>query len=272
MPEGDTIFRTAHTLHRALAGETITHFETRYAHLSVVDDQSPIVGRIVERVEPKGKHVLIWMSGDLVLRTHMRMSGSWHVYRPGERWQVSPSRMRVVIGTDRFVAVGFDVPEAEFLTTAALARSRAVARLGPDLLGDAFDRMEALQRLRRDGGREIGTALLDQRAMAGVGTVYKSEVLFVTGVDPFAAVDRLSDDRLLAIIDASRALLAANVGLDSGDARRRTTRRGNPASRVWVSARKGQPCLRCGTPIEMRKQGADARVTYWCPSCQPHIA
>ncbi len=98
MPEGDSIYRTAQTLHRALGGGTITRFETVYAHLSVVHDQSAITGRRIDRVESRGKHVLMWLSGDLVLRTHMRMSGSWHIYRPGERWQLSPSRMRVLVG------------------------------------------------------------------------------------------------------------------------------------------------------------------------------
>jgi endonuclease-8 len=276
VPEGDTIFRAARTLHRALAGDTITRFDTRYAHLSVVDDQSPVAGRTVERVEARGKHLLIWMSGDLILRTHMRMSGSWHVYRPGEPWQRSRSRMRVLLATDRFVAVGFDVPDAEFLTAAAFARSAPVVSLGPDLLGGTFDRDEALRRFRMREDAEIGVALLDQRVMAGAGNVFKSEVLFLTGVNPWTRVADLADALLLAIIDASRELLRANVTPDSGDAivtrpgGRRTTRYADPTARVWVSERGGRPCRRCGTPIEVRKQGDDARVTYWCPVCQPH--
>lgn len=278
MPEGDTIFRAARSLHAALAGDTITRFETGYAHLSVVDDQSPIAGRTMLRVEPRGKHVLMWMSGDLVLRTHMRMSGSWHLYRPGERWQRSPARMRLLLETARVVAVGFDVPDAEFLTTGALARARAVTSLGPDLLHDGFDRVEALRRLRQQPHREIGVALLDQRVMAGVGNVFKSEVLFATGVNPFTLVARLPDDVLLAIIDTSRTFLRANVLPTSGDAivtyagQRRTTGQADPAARVWVSERADRPCRRCGTAIERRKQGEEARATYWCPACQPHIA
>jgi endonuclease-8 len=278
MPEGDTIFRAARSLHAALAGGTITRFETGYAHLSVVDDQSPIAGRTMLRVESRGKHLLMWMSGDLVLRTHMRMSGSWHLYRRGERWQRSPARMRLLLETARFVAVGFDVPDAEFLTPGALARARAVTSLGPDLLHDGFDRVDALRRFRQQPHREIGVALLDQRVMAGVGNVFKSEVLFATGVNPFTPVARLSDDVLLAIIDTSRKFLRANVLPTSGDAivtytgQRRTTGQADPAARAWVSEREGRPCRRCGRAIERRKQGEDARTTYWCPACQPHIA
>ena len=127
MPEGDTIFRAARTLHRALAGKPVVRFETVLAQLSRVDDDSPIAGRTVERVRSVGKHLLVEFSGDLVLRTHMRMNGSWHIYRPGERWQRPRSAMRVVVETADFQAVAFDVPVAEFRTARALARDPAVA-------------------------------------------------------------------------------------------------------------------------------------------------
>jgi len=278
MPEGDTIFRSARTLHRALAGKTITRFETAYAQLSVVDDQSAIVGRRVEQVESRGKHLLMWLSGDLVLRTHMRMSGSWHIYRPGERWQLASSHMRILIATADFVAVAFDVPDAEFLSPAALKRSRAIAALGPDLLDDAFDVEAAVARLRAQATREIGVALLDQRVMAGIGNIFKSEILFVSGVHPFAHVERLDDETLRNIVTTARRLLQANVtptsgaGITTFGGMRRTTGDVDPAARVWVSQRRGLPCRRCGAPIERRLQGEDARATYWCPACQPQTA
>jgi len=178
MPEGDTIFRAARTLHRALAGKPVVRFETALAQLSRVDDDAPIAGRTVERVRSVGKHLLVELSGDLVLRTHMRMAGSWHVYRPGERWQRPRSAMRVVLETADFQAVAFDVPVAEFRSGRALARDPALSTLGPDLLSDAFDVEAAVRRLRERGALGIGEALLDQRALAGIGNVYKNEVCF----------------------------------------------------------------------------------------------
>ena len=176
--------------------------------------------------------------------------------------------------------MGFDVPEAEFLTAAALRRSRKSRRSARICWAITFDRLESLRRLRARGARDIGVALLDQRVMAGVGNVFKSEVLFMAGVHPFTPVARLDDATLLAIIDLSRRLLQANVAPTSGDAivtnaatpgMRRTTGHADPSSRLWVSGRVGRPCRRCATPIEMRKQGEDARVTCWCPTCQPHL-
>src|SRR5918992_4664013 len=114
MPEGDTIFRAARTLDRALAGRVVTRFESVFPHLARVDGNRPIRGRIIERVTSRGKHLLMWFSGDLVLRTHMRMNGSWHIYRPGERWQRPRHDMRIVVATDSFEAVAFTVPVAEF--------------------------------------------------------------------------------------------------------------------------------------------------------------
>ena len=181
MPEGDTIFRAAAALHRALAGARVVRFQTALAELARVDDNAPITGRLVERCESIGKHLLIWFSGDLALRTHMRMSGAWHLYRPGEAWQRPAREMRVRLDTEQWVAVAFNVPVAEFIKGADLPRSRALASLGPDLLGADFDRAEALRRLARGGTRPIAEMLLDQRVVAGIGNVFKSEVLFVEG-------------------------------------------------------------------------------------------
>jgi endonuclease-8 len=275
MPEGDTIFRAARALDQALAGRTVTRFESVFPQLTRVDGDAPLRGRTIERVTSRGKHLLIWFSGDLVLRTHMRMSGSWHIYRPGERWHRPRHEMRVVIGTDAFDAIAFTVPVAEFNTAAALERD--LGEVGPDPLAEDFDAAEALRRLRAWGDVEIAEALLDQRAMAGVGNVYKSEVLFAGGVSPFTTVADLPDatvERLIAIVvkfmranvvEGTTAAIVTYTGL------RRTTGRADPSARLWVYGRAGKPCRRCGTPIGRVRQGMNARSTYWCENCQPRL-
>src|SRR5437763_818065 len=139
MPEGDTLFRTAVTLQRAIGGQVVTHFETMLPKLARVDVDTPLAGRTVERVESAGKWLLMRFSGDLTLLTHMLMSGSWHIYRPGERWQRARQHMRIVVETPRMLAVAFNVPVAEFHTDASLARRPGFSRLGPDLLAADFD-------------------------------------------------------------------------------------------------------------------------------------
>ena len=273
MPEGDTIYRAARTLNQALAGETVTRFETGLAQLANVDRDTPIAGRIVERVAAVGKHLLMTFSGGLVLRTHMRMNGSWHIYRPGERWQMSPGAMRILIGTTDWVAVAFNVHVAEFVREDALDRHRPVATLGPDLLG-AFDSTQALARVRGQGSRPVHEVLLDQRVMAGIGNVYKSEVLFLRRLHPDTSADAVDDEEWLSLMELAVRLLKANIAETSGQGietyrgLRRTTGRMNPADRLWVYSRGGQPCRKCGTAIASRKEGDDARVTYWCPRCQ----
>ncbi|MGE3178619.1 MAG: Fpg/Nei family DNA glycosylase [Vicinamibacterales bacterium] len=273
MPEGDTIFRAAQTLQRALAGRVVTRFDSVYPAVTRVAVDTPIVGRLVDRVTARGKHLLLWFSGDLVLRTHMRMHGSWHVYRPGERWQRPSREMRVLIATDAYVAVAFNVPEAECLAASELARHPRLAALGPDLLSADFDEADALARMRARGTEAIDEVLLDQRVMAGVGNVFKSEILFAAGVPPLATVNALSDDRLRRIIRVARQQLGTNVrGRRQTLAPapgRRTTGRLHPDEGLWVYGRAGEPCRRCGTPIVLDKRGADARLTYWCPRCQP---
>ena len=272
MPEGDTIFRAARTLHAALAGRVVTAFETALATLDRVNQDRPLTGRTVESVRSAGKHLLMRFSGDLVLRTHMRMSGSWHIYRPGERWRRPRFAMRVVVATDEYVAVGFDVPVAEFLEGRDLARHRELSALGPDLLDDGFDAAAAAARVRAGRDRTVAEALLDQRAMAGIGNVFKSEALFAAGVHPLRPVSGLSDGELARVIEAARTLMRANIpgprSQDPSFQMRRTTRMLDPAARLWVYGRTGRPCRRCGTPIESCKQGEDARGTYWCPKCQ----
>jgi endonuclease-8 len=273
MPEGDTIFRTARTLHRALAGRTVTRFETVLPQLARVDDDAPLAGRTVERVSSAGKHLLVQFSGELVLRTHMRMSGSWHIYRPGERWRRSRRDMRIAVYTAKFDAVAFNVPVAEFIPAREIDRHDELRTLGPDLLAEEFDAAEALRRFRERPTLPIVDAVLNQRIVAGIGNVYKSEVLFACRIDPFATVESLSEAQLTAIIETARKFLRANVGagltaMTTYTGYRRTTRRGNPSDRLWVYGRGGKPCRRCDTPIAMRKHGDDARLTYWCPACQ----
>src|SRR5580658_1420268 len=176
MPEGDTIFRSARALNKALAGATVTGFETAYAPLASVNDNTPLAGRTIEKVESRGKWLLIYFSGDLILVTHMLMSGTWHIYRTGERWRRGRQHMRVVIRTRDFEAVAFDVPVARFHTARSLERNTAIPRLGPDLLGQEFSEDDATARMRAHADEEIANVLLNQQVMAGLGNVYKSEV------------------------------------------------------------------------------------------------
>ena len=276
MPEGDSIFRTARTLHRALAGHEVVRFESVLPALTRVHEDRPLTGRTIEKVVSAGKHLLVHFSGDLVLRTHMRMNGSWHIYRPGERWQRARRDMRVVVATSDFEAVGFNIPVAEFIKERALPKHRELRQLGPDVLDPSFDRAEAVRRLRARGVTQIGDALLIQRVMAGLGNVYKSEILFLCGINPFVNVSTLDDAALESIVDTARRLLPANVTMQMAPmvtmptyaGYRRTTRRDAPGERLWVYGRARLPCRRCGTPVEVRKQGLGARLTYWCPRCQ----
>jgi endonuclease VIII len=275
MPEGDTIFRSARALRQALAGHTITRFETAYAQLASVNDQTPVAGRTVEQIDSRGKWLLIYLSGDLILTTHMLMSGSWHIYRVGERWQRARSNMRIVIETGTMVAVAFNVPIARFHTAHSLERFAAVSGLGPDVLDPAFEAEEASARLLGQGTEEVGNALLNQRVMAGIGNVFKSEICFACQVNPFRTVASLRREEVECLMDTARRYLAANVTEAAGDkivtytGLRRTTGSSNPAARLWVYHRAGEACRRCGATILTRKQGIGARSTFWCPECQP---
>jgi endonuclease-8 len=277
MPEGDTIFRAARTLHSALAGKRVVRFESVLPALTRVEYDDPITGREIVSVSAAGKHLLMEFSRGLVLRTHMRMNGSWHIYRPGERWRRRRREMRVLVATEDFEAVGFNIPEAEILSAADRSRHRQLRRLGPDLLGETFDEATAIARARAQGPRHIADVLLNQQVMAGLGNVYKSEVLFACGIDPFAATSALTDAQLSALIATARRFLRLNVTpgvhpMTTYSGYRRTTNRDDPAERLWVYGRARRPCRRCGTAIRARPQGPDARLTYWCPVCQPAAA
>ena len=191
MPEGDTIFRIARILNEALAGKEVTRFETVLPKL----ERGHLKGRTIQRVVASGKNLIIEFSGDLILRTHLRMNGSWHLYRAGERWQKRRDDMRLVIATDEFEAVGFNIPIAEF---------GDVPPHGPDILGESFDIDEAAKRFQEHADEEIGNVVMNQRVIAGIGNIWKSETLFVCGIDPFR---KAGECDVPLILRKARALL-----------------------------------------------------------------
>jgi endonuclease-8 len=302
MPEGDTIYRAARALQKALGGKIVTAFDTGFAKLASVNDDAPVVGRVVEKVEARGKWCLIYFSGDLILVTHMLMSGSWHIYRVGEKWLLSRSKMRVMIRVaefpthaqnaahewatqpagGEFEAVLFNAQIAEFHTARSLERSSQVPKLGPDVLSDEFSVEAGVQALRERAVShpedEIAIALLNQRVVAGLGNVYKSEVAFTAGVNPFRQMRTITEREMMAMVEASQKYMKANVldgsgkGIVTYSGNRRTTHSMDRSDRLWVYGRQGEECRRCGASIMMRKQGEQARSTYWCPNCQPWVA
>lgn len=260
-------------MHKALAGKQVTRFESVFPLLNRIDEDAPIAGRSVLAAEARGKHLLLHLSGDLSLRTHMRMSGSWHIYRTGEAWQRPAHQMRIAIATADFQAVAFLVHDAQWLRPSELARG-VLGRLGPDVLSPSFDPAAAAARLRACGDRPVLDALLDQHVLAGLGNVYKSELLFLAGVHPTTAVAALSDATLQRLAELAQQHLQANVaetaagGITTRHGLRTTTAQSDPSARLWVYGRAHQPCRRCGTPIESAKLGRHVRSTYFCPTCQ----
>jgi endonuclease-8 len=276
MPEGDTIFRTARTLGRALAGKPITGFRSTFPLLTRFDENTPLAGQLVESVESRGKWLLIHFSGGGTLATHMLMNGSWHIYRPGDHWQQPRVNMRIVIENRDYIAVGFRVPVARMHTANSLLRDAKIPNPIVDVLSPGFDAEAAIHRVLAHCDEEIGDVLLHQEVLAGVGNVFKSEICFVGGVSPFCKVSALSPERVAALIAHARKLIGTNVLEDSGDAIvtyggriRRTTHESDPGASLWVYGRRGEACRRCGELIRRRLQGPDARVTYWCSHCQP---
>jgi len=204
------------------------------------------------------------------------MSGSWHIYRPGERWQQPRMNMRIVLENSDYVAVGFRVPVAKMLKPEELARALRIPAPAIDVLSDEFDFAEVERRLLAYSSEEIADVLLHQEVIAGVGNVFKSEICFVTGINPFCKVAALSLDQVRASIAAAQKLVKANVLEDSDDTivtyggrKRRTTHESDPSASLWVYGRSGEPCRRCEEVIWRRLQGPDVRVTFWCPRCQP---
>ncbi len=263
MPEGDTIWRTARTLHGVLAGRIITGFASPLPKVASAARRLGVVGQAISAVESSGKHLLIRLSGGGTLHTHLGMTGSWHLYRMGAAWRKPARSARVVLETAGATAVCFGAPVAEVLPPGR-AEPPALQRLGPDLLSPGFDAAEARRRLRERAGEQIGVALLDQTALAGIGNVYKSEICFLCAVNPFGRVEDLEDATLDRLIEAARRELWRNLGPGM-----RRTRSALSRERLWVYRRSGKPCFRCGALVERGLQGEQARSTYWCPSCQP---
>jgi endonuclease-8 len=276
MPEGDTIFRTARSLGRALAGKPVTAFRSTYPLLTRHDDDTPLAGQIVNAVEARGKWLLIHFSGGATLVTHMLMSGSWHIYRHGQCWQQPRINMRIVMENSDYIAVGFRVPVAEMHTPQSLARDRRIPRPESDVLSAGFEAEAAAARVLAHAHEQIGDVLLNQNVTAGVGNVFKSEICFVCGVNPFCRVACLLPEQVRELIAAAQRLVHANVLEDSNDRivtyggrQRRTTNQSDPGANLWVYGRASEPCRRCGDAVRRRIQGPDARITFWCASCQP---
>ena len=267
MPEGDTIFRTAAVLRDVLVGDAIVGASARARPGSPRPPRvETLIGTSVTSVEPRGKHLLIGFSSGATLHTHLGLHGSWHRYAHGERWLRPERTASITLTTPNAVVACFRPSRVELLTSRDVERLPALRELGPDLLAPSFDPALALARLRERDGVPIAHALLDQRAIAGIGNVYKSELLFLRGVEPWTPVAEVDDATLRGVIEDARRLLAANV---RGGARR-TTGSDPAAARgsLWVYGRTGRPCRRCGSAVRSRRDGPLARMTYWCPTCQ----
>jgi endonuclease-8 len=259
MPEGDTVWRTALHLDKALTGAVLTATDFRVPAHATLD----LSGEAVQGTVARGKHLLTRIGERHTLHTHLKMEGAWHLYRPDTRWRRPAHEARVVLRTEDWTAVGFALGVVEVIDREA--EDTVVGHLGPDLLGPDWDEQEALRRLLADPERPVADALLDQRNLAGVGNLYKNELCFLAGVHPRLPVGEVPD--LPRLVRRARAALDANKErieqTMTGD-----TRRGQ---QTWVYRRDKLPCRRCRTRIRVDMQGPEMqeRATYWCPSCQP---
>ncbi len=266
MAEGDTIFRTAAQLRPLLVGERVIAARARQPGPAI----GHIVGAAVGSIETRGKHLLIAFDNGLVLHTHMGMHGRWRRF-PAERGIAIGAAARLTLRTATSLLVLYGAPTIELLRQSAVDHHPALASLGPDLLAEPFDAAVALAGLREPSRErmQIAEALLDQRALAGIGNVFKSEVLFIERIHPGEAVENLGDDVLLRLVERARMLLLGN----RHTYRRRTTGRlADEGQRLWVYRRAGRPCSRCRTTIRSMRSPAGGRLTYWCPTCQPQAA
>jgi len=271
VPEGDTIHSAARRIREALVGRPIAAIETPQPRHAFDRWPERLEGRGVRAVDAHGKHLFIRFEGDLTLHSHLRMTGRWSVYRRGERWRRSARRAWLVIRTSDHEVVQFDGPVLELMTDSRTRFDQRLAGLGPDLLAERFDEARFLARLRADDqSRGIGDALLDQRNLAGIGNVWKSEGCFLAGTDPWRRLASVSDEEALAIVRGIRPLMQRSVERGGRIVTYEPDRPGgNPYdTEMWVFERTGRPCRRCGTRIRARGQGDDNRTTYWCPACQ----
>ena len=259
MPEGDTVWRTALHLDRALSGVVLVETDFRVPGHATLD----LAGCRVQQTVSRGKHLLTRIGDQHTLHTHLKMEGAWHLYRPGTRWRRPEHEARAVLRTDEWTAVGFALGVVEVV--ARDAEDTVVGHLGPDLLGPDWDEAEALRRLRAAPGRAVGEAILDQRNLAGIGNLYKNELCFLAGVHPRVPVGEVPD--LPRLVRRAKAALEANKGRVeqtlTGDLRR--------GAQTWVYRRDRQPCRRCRTRVRVDMQGPESqeRASYWCPRCQP---
>ena len=260
MPEGDTIHRTAAALRTALVGKPVVRFDAPR-----LDGPKPKLGRVVELVESHGKHLEIFWDDGLVLHTHLRMTGSWHLYRTGERWRKSDHHMRVAIEVPDWVAVCFNAPIVETFREFDMHRHPGFGRLGPDLCtAPVTDLEECARRIYDypDPHTPIAEVLLDQHVACGVGNVYRSEILWACDISPFAPVHELHPADCVQIIQSAARMLRANL-----TTAQRVTQPDIPGG-LAVYGRNGQRCARCGDTVQVKRVGEHQRLVYWCPGCQ----
>ncbi len=265
MPEGDTVWLAAKRLHQALAGQELVGFDLRVPQLATTD----LTGSTVTEVVPRGKHMLTRFTGGpgdgLTLHTHFRMDGTWHLYPDGEKWRGGADwQVRAVMRVPGTTAVGYRLPVVDLVRTDD--EDSLVGHLGPDVLGPGWDAEEAVRRLAADPERMVGDALLDQRLIAGLGNIYRTETCFLVGVTPFTPVGRLAEQGtdLSTVVSVGYRLLQANkdryMQATTGDLRK--------GRNHWVFEQRA--CLRCGTRVMTAHTGKAGveRVAWWCPSCQ----
>ena len=258
MPEGDTVHLTARRLHAALAGQVITTFDLRVPQLALADAR----GATLTEVVAVGKHILMRLSDERTLRSHLRMDGSWRIGSATDRPRGRGYEIRALVGNSASLGTAVRVHDLALVPTRE--EDQLIGHLGPDLLADQPDIAEALTRFRLQPDRPIGDALLDQRLVAGLGNVYKVELLFMHRLNPWSPVRDVAD--LKAVLDDGARLLRANLA--SYD--RSTTGVHRPGQQYFVYGRAGRPCRRCGTPIRLANQGAPGqeRQVFYCPRCQ----
>ena len=262
MPEGDTVWRTAHRLHQALAGHVVTVCDLRWPSLATVD----LRGATTTEVVARGKHVLQRLDSGVTLHSHLRMDGQWRVAATDQVTgaELRNDRIRAVVGTSEWTCIGARLGMLDLVPTAG--EDALVGHLGPDLLGPDWDLPTALANLRRDPQRAIGEALLDQRLLAGIGTLYDSESLFIERIHPWTPVADLDGHALERLVERVHRLLEVN----SHRAVQSTTGSLRPGETAYVHARSGRPCRRCGQGVRvaMIGQAPQDRTMFYCPTCQ----